>query len=83
MQRDRLESLSLKLTLKTEQTGMSALPLEVQLETKLKLPRIIDRGRLAVITAVARALPKRIDSAKLWIRGRFIEAIEEVEAFRD
>src|SRR5712664_3481636 len=54
--------------------------LEVQFEPKLKLSRVIDRGRLAVITAIAGALVECVHGAEFWIRGRFVETIEEVKS---
>ena len=41
---------------------MPVLLLEVQFQAKLKLSWVIGRGRMAVITPVARALTERVDS---------------------
>src|SRR2546423_10242150 len=57
--------------------------LEIQLQAKLKLARIVGRGRTAVVMAVARPLAKRIHVIDEWRRGRFVKAIKEIEAFRD
>ena len=60
-----------------------ALALEVQLQAKLKLARIVGRRRTAVVMAVARPLPKRVHVIDEWRRGRFVKTVKEIEAFRD
>ena len=60
-----------------------ALALEIQLQTKLKLARIVGRRRTAVVMAVARPLAKCIHVIDEWRRGRLVKAIKEIEAFRD
>src|SRR4029453_1970904 len=68
-------------------TGLPACPiypfLEVQFQSKLKLPRIKRRRWAAVVTAIAGALGEGIDFAKQWRSGGFVKAIEHIEAFRD
>src|SRR6266550_405833 len=57
--------------------------LEIKLQSKLELPRIVGRRRTAVVMAVARALTKRVHVIDEWGGGRFVKAVEEIEAFRD
>lgn len=60
---------------------MSALALEIQLQSKLKLSGVKRRSWLAVVTAVAGALSKGIYVTEQR-RGRgFIEAVEHIETF--
>ena len=59
------------------------MPLEVQLQSKLKLPWVEGGGGPAVIAAVAGALVERADVVDEWRRSGFVEAVEEVEPFRN
>lgn len=57
--------------------------LEVQLQTKLELPRIVSGGGAAVVATVAGALVEGADVVDEGRRGGFVEAVEEIEPFRD
>src|SRR2546425_13167514 len=57
--------------------------LEIKLQSELELPRIVGCRRTAVVMAVARSLTKRVHVIDEWGGGRFVKAVEEIEAFRD
>ena len=57
--------------------------LEVQLQPKLELPRVERGGWAAEVAAVAGALIEGADIVDKRRRSGFIEAVEQVEAFRD
>ena len=57
--------------------------LEIQLQSKLELPRVERCRWTAVVTTVADAQVERANVINEWRRGGFVESIEQVEAFRD
>ena len=63
--------------------GLFLHELEVQLQPKLELPRVEGGGGAAEVAAVAGALVEGADVVDEWRRGGFVEAVEQVEAFRD
>src|ERR1051326_2828527 len=65
----------------SQMAGLLTLP--VQLQSKLKLPRVESGGRPTVETAVACALPEGIHIVDEWRRGPLVEPIEQVESFGD
>ena len=57
--------------------------LEVELDAQLELARIEGGGRLAVVATRTGALVEGVDDIEERVGRRFVEAIEEIEAFGD